>query len=625
MFAIDDSGDECGGAMNKMRAYFSNFKLKISPLGSMLCMLLCFALGYQGTDDFSVLLISCTLLLLVSIVYFSSLSTSIVWQLTPLSLLLIFWLLWVCLLPGLGFVANSALFGIFQCALWIAVFFIFDLSSSKQRLESVIFQTTWFLSLVCALYALFQFFILHQMPCGFFANKNSAAAFFMIMLLTLIGMFLTLHENRVKCQQLMSKEYRFFLAFSIFILMLAMLSAFSRGVAISFCCGLVLELLLLRRFISRKRLVQLIGLFILALSILLIVAQPEIKHRLALLQQEKSRLVIWQGAWQLWQQMPWYGIGIFNFMHYYPAFSLPGDDSTLQYAHNDFLQLLIETGVPGVLILFSILLIVNRVSWRYLVQRQEIIDEVAHIRLVICFVVLISFALHSLVDFNFYVLIMNLLLGCYLGSFHQILRKEGLIGAWEIKLVPHLQRVLFSLGLVFFLFMSVSAGRLFMMRYYIDQADMAMKKHDLPVALQMSKNAAKWLDLAELHAQSADLYLKLAIKTVDKTKQMELARQMKMEINQAISINPYYARPYFQMGLFEALLVNNQEKAQHFFYESLKKDPHDCLARLTFGGFLIEQNKVKKARHLLEKGLAYPIPTEYAERYSNYLGRVKTF
>ena len=65
-------------------------------------------------------------------------------------------------------------------------------------------------------------------------------------------------------------------------------------------------------------------------------------------------------------------------------------------------------------------------------------------------------------------------------------------------------------------------------------------------------------------------------------------------------------------------------KAEASFYKSLRSNPHFCLARVTFALFLIEQNKLQDAQHILEEGLSYPIPPEYAENYLNYLAKLRS-
>lgn len=584
---------------------------------SILGLVLLASLIAQGVTDRSVLLISCGVFFLLTLICFLRLRKQINLTFTPLSLLLILWLIWVYLPYHFGWVSNTSLFGFFQCSPWVATFFIFETSHSSKRLWSAFFQMVWLLSLICALYALFQFFILHQMPCAFFASKNTTAAFFMMTLLLLAGEFL---KPMLKPLGIKNSVYLALIGISIFIIALAMFSALSRGVMISFACGLAVELIVLRRVASKKRLLQLLTLLLLVFGIFLLIAQPAIAHRLLLLQREKSRFLIWQGAWHLWQNTPWHGLGIFSFMHYYPAYSLPGDGSVLEYAHNDFLQLLIETGTPGGMILLSTLAIVSLSFWRYL--RQQKFNE-KQAPFVACFAALMSFAFHSVVDFNFYVLLMNLLVGCYLGYFHNGLKEAGVIRIWTLRLSIRQQRFLILLGLFPCLLISINALRLFMLDYHTTKANIATKQQHYFTALRQTKQALQWLNIADLHSHRADLYLQLASRAKSRDEQQTFTVKAQKEINTAIAGNAYYARPYFQMALVQSLLLNNPTKARIFFGESIAKNPHDTLARLTFCQFLIEQQDLIQAQRLLEQGLHYPIAPEQAEIYLNYLAKLR--
>ncbi|MDI1352569.1 MAG: O-antigen ligase family protein, partial [bacterium] len=252
--------------------------------------------------------------------------------------------MWITLIPALGWVSNNAIPGLFQCSLWCMAYFIFCLSSSPSRLWTIFIKTMWLLGLISALYALIQFFILDVMPGGFFASKNSGAAFLMVTTLLLIGEFAAIpsqqnHQKLNSLQTTNATNYSIFAhGFSIYIITFAMSLSLSRGVLLVFVFFVLVELLLIRKYIPKPRLFLLLFLILIAFLSIVFCAQAAIEHRLDILQHEKSRFIIWEGAWHLWQQTPWYGIGIFNFSRYYPTFSLPGDGSTLQYAHNDYLQ-----------------------------------------------------------------------------------------------------------------------------------------------------------------------------------------------------------------------------------------------------------------------------------------------
>src|ERR1700677_4037636 len=61
------------------------------------------------------------------------------------------------------------------------------------------------------------------------------------------------------------------------------------------------------------------------------------------------RVDLWQSAWQLFLQHPWFGWGLGTFGEAYQSAGLPLGTGAL-FAHNLLLQLLVETGLPGTLL-----------------------------------------------------------------------------------------------------------------------------------------------------------------------------------------------------------------------------------------------------------------------------------
>lgn len=94
---------------------------------SILGLLLLAALIFQGVTDRSVLLISYGVFLLLSPIYFFRLQKQITVTFTPLSLLLILWLIWVYLPYYFGWVANTSLFGFFSVAHGLSLFLFLKL------------------------------------------------------------------------------------------------------------------------------------------------------------------------------------------------------------------------------------------------------------------------------------------------------------------------------------------------------------------------------------------------------------------------------------------------------------------------------------------------------------------
>lgn len=68
-----------------------------------------------------------------------------------------------------------------------------------------------------------------------------------------------------------------------------------------------------------------------------------------------NRFVLWQPAWILIKEHGWFGIGLGNFAWYLPALRSVLDTSKGIYVHNDYLQIWLESGIIGIILLLAAL------------------------------------------------------------------------------------------------------------------------------------------------------------------------------------------------------------------------------------------------------------------------------
>lgn len=86
-----------------------------------------------------------------------------------------------------------------------------------------------------------------------------------------------------------------------------------------------------------------------------------------------QRFAIWEAAWRLYLDNPWLGTGVGTFKVNYPQYRTPGDLHTIgNYAHNDYLQLLVE---GGPLLLFFTCLVGAVVAWSWFRNIAFIFDK----------------------------------------------------------------------------------------------------------------------------------------------------------------------------------------------------------------------------------------------------------
>ena len=542
------------------------------------------------------------------------------------------WLVWITVPLVLGLVDfDTTLFGIFQCCLWAMAFFLFESSRAPHTLWCYTFVMMWILGLVSSVKVFWQFFMLHDMPAGYFADKNTNAAFLMMVTLTLIAKLLPkiqVNDHQLSKLSEPSQQAKSPLSFntialssSIYLLSLAMFLVLSRGVVLSFALSLLLLIALSRRHISMRRLSALLLILGASLLTVVIFAQPALAHRMDLLQHEKSRHVIWLGAWHLWQATPWYGLGIFNFLHHFPAFILPGDGSSLQYAHNDFLQLLIETGLPGIVILLGLMGVLVLSLMRYL--RNPLTDPVKHLELIGCFAALFAFVANCLVNASFYILVMNLLLGCYLGYLHYELKKTKAFKLWAIK-PSILQTKMLTISMYVMLATVSYIGWQFLsVEFYVKQAANFENKQNFYESFKATEKAAAYFDSSALNLRQVAIVMHwVNASSLTAAEKQQLCLLAKQKIKHVLRKNPDQGNAYLQLAVIDTFYLNKESDGLEEFNLALKNNPQLCRARLILVPLLIKKGLVMQAKDILEQGLNYPIPRDLAEPYLTLLAQV---
>jgi len=90
-----------------------------------------------------------------------------------------------------------------------------------------------------------------------------------------------------------------------------------------------------------------------------------------------ERLAHWQAALGMADAHPWIGVGLGNYEAAYPAYRLPSWPRALGHAHNDYLNLLAETGVIGLAGYVAGWAALVWYTWRARVQRDPLLAGLA--------------------------------------------------------------------------------------------------------------------------------------------------------------------------------------------------------------------------------------------------------
>jgi O-antigen ligase len=176
----------------------------------------------------------------------------------------------------------------------------------------------------------------------------------------------------------------------------------SRGGMLSFAAeiGVLALLMVLRRAGGRH---VLAGGVVLLLAFLLVswLGVRQILERFSSMQSLEvtvgKRATMRQDAWHMFRDHPWTGTGLGTFPLVFPAYESLYDGKIVNHAHNDYLEMLADTGLAGALCCTWYLGALFFVSLKQLLVTDNSFAAALHLSgLVAC----CGFLVHSLVDFN---------------------------------------------------------------------------------------------------------------------------------------------------------------------------------------------------------------------------------
>lgn len=163
---------------------------------------------------------------------------------------------------------------------------------------------------------------------GTFQHYNSFGSFLGVSMLLTVSLYLKTD---------LKKNLRWLVTGFFLLAGLCFYLTFSRGSWVSFFIGILLMLIISRRF---KVVILLFCLFLLGLFFI-----PEAKDRFLFIFQtggDQGRFALWKASWGMVKENPYLGKGLGTYMKILPHYA---PELGLQYAHNSYLQILVETGI----------------------------------------------------------------------------------------------------------------------------------------------------------------------------------------------------------------------------------------------------------------------------------------
>jgi len=307
---------------------------------------------------------------------------------------------------------------------YAALFVVIINTMRSQPQQKRIIYTIITVGLLEALYSFAQFSGYHLpylkpdqanwLASGTFLNRNHLAGYLeMVIPLTCGVLFLCLGKSGPfplkRLMALFDEQYlkALLILFLIGVMICALLLSGSRGGMLSFAASMIFLCLLafMRRGLRKWALVVMIFL-LLTLGVALLSSPERAIKRLDALTKpdtEQSftyRKDVWQNSLLIWRDFPIFGSGLGSFAHIFRRYQGFVSDLFFAYAESDYVQLVVETGIVGTLLMFWLgILFFYRtiVAWKQRRSRWTMTMAAAGLSAVF------SLCIHSGVDFNLHV------------------------------------------------------------------------------------------------------------------------------------------------------------------------------------------------------------------------------
>lgn len=503
-------------------------------------------------------------------------------------------------------------------------FWLYTLSPDRDRLWLGMAAFAVLLGIGLALMGVYQLHVQQVHPRSVFININSHAALLNLIVLPLCAAFVLKFADR---------RWAWSLGVIIFVFVYALAITRGRAAMASFALSFGLLFLLIPGGQRRKAFLMLLAPIAAALVLANVSVKGEVVERLATLGDPTgagaTRWVIWQAAWDMIKDQPWWGRGLGTFALSYPAYRDPTDSSAGYYVHNDYLQIWIEAGLPGLLLFAAVWLSLAWMMWRVWRSRGSAATKIEIAGL---FAGLFAIALHSLFDFNFYQISMLLIGGVMLARVQSLFARLEAVPVVVVQPRrvfgrPGFRTLVVLLALFPILYFLSTALATFEYRSALAQAD-----------------AGEWLAAEEhLHKASrfapagdsigmtrGDLFRRamLLAPDISEANKRALYEASLQSLAAAERANPLRAEIFLiRAGLFaeNANLAGGdgltQARAQ--YERAIALNPRYFAARQAYAEFLLQQNEPAVARRVLEEGLRYwHTPSEYMVPYYGLTARL---
>lgn len=452
-----------------------------------------------------------------------------------------------------------------------------------------------------------------------YMNHNHFAGFLILIIPIALGLFVGASNI----------EKKFFLFLLMSLMGTALVLTLSRGALLSFFLALgvfFVCLLLKEKGISQKvaslwqyallivLLVAFIALYVGGIGISLIGHRSltETFFPTKDILKYEIRLPLWKTALALVKESPVFGSGLgtfhYVFMRYRPT-EIP-QDKQAYHVHNDYLELLIEMGFPGLLvILWAILRFLRYMLRGYFRHRESILSPLVLGGLTSC----TAMYIHSFFDFNLHLpanaLLFSMVMAMSVAAVQLMIR--GHTGrSSNSRKTPFLEKYTtayrfkfswkFMLGAVCIIGVLALSFRNNLAMIYYRRANLAHYQRQLlqPIVLYKKAIAIDSYDPL-FRIRLAATYTDIGNRTPHAEKWYTLAIQ---EYKNAIGLNPYNPEYYTRLGKVYDTLGMVEETIEAFQH-AIRVNPRVSMYYENLGRYYLSINRTESAMKVYKKGI----------------------
>lgn len=574
----------------------------IAPVSALLITLICGILFQGGTLFWFGPAAASSILLCIYYLH-KSFKKPIHLPESPLSILLILFTGWCFLTVFWSDIPATSLIHAITIGAAITGFYCYFVISSTALSWQHIFETILATGFILVAISLVQLFSGIDRPNSLFINPNTFSAYLNLIILPTAGYFL-ISTKPAKSQ---------FLVVSILLLVYSQAVTASRGASLGQYIGLAMIYFVGRGEINTIKLKQFLATYLSALllaylttrSLSRLVSQEIVSH-------SGVRWEIWQGSINLLNDTPWYGSGVGTYWLLYPPYRLFSDPAAGQNPHNDYLQYLIEAGIPGLALLVLLMGFIAYSWWKYISNRKNESNKRIEATALMAGITAIGF--HSLLTFNLGIFSILFLIGLLLGRFLFVIgQTKSIIFLNQLSI----RKSIFSLTLVsatvillsYFTFISTSVFILSKARTAYSEGKMirADKFNAISLSIYPYNDRA--------HLLYALIYKSIIknIAELPKEKRLQFYNRAIEHIKEARKLNSLRPNSYFiQAQIIEEAPdiagFNWRMEASQWYQQSLKADPRFILAIKGLANFYLTQNDIERASNTIYRALRYQYP-----------------